>query len=111
MVIANEQLIENILHSGGFTPASEVLHGWVIVIDDKVFKPRVGSFIYKTRKQAVKALYNGLSWRVAKHYAYFVRRGESIPDPPWVGGYWSQRGEYWRDFKKYLGKRLKFIQV
>lgn len=86
MVEANEQLIENILHSGGFTPASEVLHGWVIVIDDKVYKPRTGTFIYKTREQAVRALYNGLSWTVGRHYAYFRERGESIPNPPYIRG-------------------------
>ena len=111
MVRANEQLVRNIMHSGGFTPANEALHGWIILIDDKVYKPRVGTFIYKTRQQAVKALYNGMSWRVARHYAYLRERGESIPNPPWVGNYWNQRGEYWKDFKNYLGDRIKIIQV
>lgn len=111
MIETNEQLIENILYSGGFTSVNEALHGWVIVIDDKVYKPRAGTFIYKTRKQAVKALYNGLSWIVLRHYAYFRQRRESVSCPPWVEGCWRQKGEYWKDFKKYLGKRLKFIQV
>lgn len=111
MVRANEQLVRNIMHSGGFTPANEALHGWIILIDDKVYRPRVGNFIYRTRQQAVKSLYNGLSWRVARHYSYLRERGESIPDPPWVGSYWSQRGEYWKDFKNYLGDRLKIVQV
>ena len=111
MVRANEQLVRNIMHSGGFTPASEALHGWIILIDDKVYRPRVGNFIYRTRQQAVKSLYNGLNWRVARHYAYLRERGESIPNPPWVGDYWSQRGVYWRDFKNYLGDRLKIVQV
>lgn len=111
MVRANEQLVRNIMHSGGFTPANEALHGWVILIDDKVYRPRVGNFIYRTRQQAVKSLYNGLSWKVARHYAYLRERGESISNPPWVGDYWSRRGEYWRDFKNYLGDRLKIVQV
>lgn len=111
MVRANEQLIRNIIHSGEFIPANEALHGWIILINDKVYRPRVGNFIYKTRQQAVKSLYNRLSWKVARHYSYLRERGESIPDPPWVGSYWNQRGEYWKDFKSYLGDRLKIVQV
>lgn len=111
MVRANEQLVRNIMHSGGFTPANEALHGWVILIDDKVYRPRIGNFIYRTRQQAVKSLYNGMCWKVARHYAYFRERGESISNPPWVGNYWSQRGQYWRDFKNYLRDRLKIVQV
>lgn len=111
MVRANEQLVRNIMHSGGFTPANEALHGWVILIDDKIYKPRVGTFIYKTRKQAVKALYNGMGWIVVRHYAYFRERGESVSTPPYMGSSRSQRGEYWKDFKNYLGDRLKIVQV
>ena len=74
MVRANEQLVRNIMHSGGFTPANEALHGWIILVDDKVYRPRVGNFIYRTRQQAVKSLYNGLSWKVARHYAYLRER-------------------------------------
>lgn len=111
MVRANEQLVRNIMHSGGFVPVNEALHGWIILIDDKVYRPRVGNFIYRTRQQAVKALYNGMNWRVVRHYAYLRERGEGIPNPPWVGNYWRQRGEYWKDFKNYLGDRLKIVQV
>lgn len=111
MVRANEQLVRNIMHSSGFIPVNEAFHGWIIFIDDKVYRPRVGTFIYRTRQQAVKALYNGLSWRVARHYAYFRESGESIPDPPWVRNYWRQRGESWKDFKNYLGDRIKIVQV
>lgn len=111
MVRANEQLVRNIMHSGGFTPANEALHGWVILIDDKIYRPRVGTFIYRTRQQAVKSLYNGMSWRVARHYSYFRERGESVQTPPWTDGCWRHRGEYWRDFKNYLGDRLKIVRV
>ena len=111
MVRANEQLVRNIMQDSGFVPVNELLHGWVIIIDDKIYKPRVGNFLHKTRQQAVKSLYNSLSWKVARHYSYLRERGESISNPPWIGNYWSQRGEYWRDFKNYLGDRLKIVQV
>lgn len=111
MVRANEQLINNIICSSGFVPINEAFHGWVIVIDGKVYKPRVGNFIYKTRQQAVKSFYNGMRGKVARHYAYLRDRGVSIPNPPWTGNYWNQRGEYWKNFKEYLGNRLKIVQI
>lgn len=107
----NEQLIRNILHSGGFTPINEALHGWIILIDDKVYKPRAGTFIYKTRQQVVKALYNRMWWEVARHYSYFEHTGISTLNPPWTADCWEHRKEYWKAFKNYIGDRLKFIQV
>lgn len=109
-MIANESLIENILRNN-FFPIDGGIHGWVVIIDNRIFMPRTGRFIFPSRQQAVKALYNGMAWKVAKHYSFFRERGVSLPNPPWVGEYWNHRHEYWKDFKSYLGDRLKFVQV
>ena len=109
-MIANESLIENILRDN-FFPVDNEIHGWIVIFDNKIFTTRAGKFIFPSREKAVKAFYNRMVWTVARHYAYFSERGVSIPDPPWIAGHWSRRGEYWRDFKNYLGDRLKFVQI
>lgn len=110
MVRANEQLIENILR-GGFVPLDTGFHGWIVVLDNRIFTTRAGKFIFPSREKAVKAFHDRMVWTVARHYSFFRERGISVPNPPWTGDYWSQKGEYWRDFKNCLGDRLKFVQI
>lgn len=112
-MITNEQLIRNILNDGNFSPASETIHGWIAVIDDMVFRTQLGRFIFNSREQAVKALYNSLVWVVARHYSYFMDNGTSIPHPTWrdSGSYWDRRKTAWKDFKEYLGDRIRFIEI
>lgn len=109
-MIANEQLIENILREN-FVPLDTGFHGWVIILDNRIFTTRAGKFIFPSKGKAVKAFYNRMVWTVARHYSFFMERGWSAPNPPWVGNYWSHSGEYWKDFKNYLGDRLKFVQI
>lgn len=110
MVRANEQLIENILRES-FVPLDTDFHGWVVILDDKIFTTRARKFIFPSRGKAVRAFHDRMIWTVARHYSFFRERETSVPNPPWVGNYWRQRGEYWKDFKNYLGDRLKFVQI
>ena len=88
------------LIDGNTKPIEECLRGWIILIDGRVFKPRVGNFIFSTRKQAVKAFYNNMRWRVAVHLR--EANGDST---------WRNASTYWARFKRVLGDRFEVKHI
>ena len=77
-------------------PIEECLHGWIILIDGRIFKPKIGSFIFPTRKSAVRAFYNSMRWRVV------IRLGANDS-----GIMWNNSSSYWARFKRTLGNRFE----
>ena len=90
--IAIQELID-----GNTKPIEECLRGYVVLIDERVFKPRVGNFIFPTRKQAVKAFYNSMRWRVVS------RLGRANHD----SDRWRNSASYWTRFKRALRGRFE----
>lgn len=82
-------------------PIEEVLHGWIILIDGQVWKPRVGSFIFNSRKQAVTAFYNIMRWKVIST----MGRAENNYN------YWRTSSIYWAQFKETLKDRMEIRQI
>lgn len=97
-MISNE-LINNIFGSR-LLPKDILIHGYILVIDGKIYNDNNGKFIFKTRDQLVKSFYNSISW-VAKHRIFDSRH------PNFTGYYWGreyarERHSIWNEFKRDL---------
>ena len=96
----SDTIINNIIRQ--YTkPIEAVLHGWIILIDGQVWKPRIGSFLFNSRKQAVSAFYNGMRWKVI----YIMGRAEGNDY------YWRDNSMYWARFKEALKDRMEIRQI
>lgn len=82
-------------------PIEEFLHGWIILIDGQVWRPRIGSFLFNSRKQAVSAFYNVMRWKVV----YTMGRTEGN------NYYWRNSSMYWARFKEALKDRMEIRQI
>lgn len=66
----------------------ELLNGYIIIINGKIFCDGLGKFIYKSRTAAIKGFYNHMKWRssnYAARHAPTSLRSERYPyyiDPP-----------------------------
>ena len=96
----SDTIINNIIRQ--YTkPIEAVLHGWIILIDGQVWKPRVGNFIFNSRKQAVTAFYNMMRWRVISSIG--IAEGNIH--------YWRNSSMYWAQFKEALKDRMEIRQI
>lgn len=82
-------------------PIEEIIHGWIILIDGQVWRPRIGSFLFNSRKQAVSAFYNGMRGTVV----YTMGRAEGN------NYYWRNSSMYWARFKEALKDRMEIRQI
>lgn len=111
-----ERLVQKILRNSVVDPR-DILHGWIVLIDNKIFISNKGKFIFETREKAVRALYSTLSWRARSCYAHFLNTGDTEEDYdyrneaeliyPWQP---VCSGAY-KELKKALKKRLIIKQI
>lgn len=85
-----------------YTVSPEVcLHGWIILIDNRVWINTMGCFLWDTKDKAVKAFYNCMKWRASQ-----IIREENHEE-----FHWSMYHKHWKIFKKILGDRLQIKQI
>lgn len=85
-----------------YTVSPEVcLHGWIILIDNRIWINTMGCFLWDTRNKAVKAFYNCMKWRASR-----IMREENHEEFNW-----SLCNTRWKIFKKILGDRLQIKQI
>lgn len=85
-----------------YTVSPEVcLHGWIILIDNRIWINTMGCFLWDTRDKAVKAFYNCMKWRASR-----IMREENHEEFNW-----SLCNTRWKIFKKILGDRLQIKQI
>lgn len=100
-----------------FIDKSNLLHGWICTLDDKIFINNNRGWIFPSKQQAQKAFYNSIKWK-ARAISY--RRGN-------LNSYWMEQHpnarrlsaeecrvlQDWRIFKKDLidNHHLQFIQL
>lgn len=61
-----QDIIDEIFRNN-LMPHTQLLRGYIIIIDGKVFYGSQGKFLYRTRNAAVKGFYNQMSWK-ARYY-------------------------------------------
>lgn len=85
-----------------YTVSPEVcLHGWIILIDNRIWINTMGCFLWDTRNKAVKAFYNCMKWRASR-----IMREENHEEFNW-----SLCNTRWKIFKKILGDRLQIKKI
>ena len=85
-----------------YTVSPEVcLHGWIILIDNRIWINTMGCFLWDTRDKAIKAFYNCMKWRASQ-----IMREENHEE-----FYWSMYHTHWKIFKEILGDRLQIKQI
>ena len=85
-----------------YTVSPEVcLHGWIILIDNRIWINTMGCFLWDTRNKAVKAFYNCMKWRASR-----IMREENHEEFNW-----SLYETHWKKFKEILGDRLQIKQI
>ena len=85
-----------------YTVSPEVcLHGWIILIDDRIWINTTGCFLWDTRDKAIRAFYNHMKWRASR-----IMREENNETFSM-----SLYHNYWKIFKKILGDRLQIKQI
>ena len=96
-----------------FVPSEEATHGYIILVDDKIFVSTYGVFLFRTRQEALKSFYTTLRWRVCRFAGASDRGDEIISDevPTWSNQAWNNRARYWREFKEALKDRMKIVQI
>lgn len=83
-----------------YTVSPEVcLHGWIILIDNRIWINTTGCFLWDTRDKAIRAFYNCMKWRASQ-----IMREENHEE----FSMYLYRG-HWKIFKKILGDRLQII--
>ena len=108
----NSEIVTYILQHN-FLPPEEVTHGYIILVDDKIFVSTYGIFLFRTRQEALKSFYTTLRLRVCR-FAGASERGDVITssdEPTWSNQAWNNRSRYWREFKEALKDRLKIVQI
>lgn len=85
-----------------YTVSPEVcLHGWIILIDNRIWINTTGCFLWDTRDKAIKAFYNCMKWRASR-----IMREENHEE----FSMFLYRG-HWKIFKEILGDRLQIKQI
>lgn len=85
-----------------YTVSPEVyLHGWIILIDNRIWINYYGCFLWETRNKAVKAFYNCMKWRTSR-----IMREENHEEFNW-----SFCNTHWKIFKEILGDRLQIKRI
>ena len=85
-----------------YTVSPEVcLHGWIILIDNRIWINTMGCFLWDTRNKAVKAFYNCMKWRASR-----IMREENHEEFNW-----SLCNTRWKIFKKILGDKLQIKKI
>lgn len=85
-----------------YTVSPEVcLHGWIILIDNRIWINYYGCFLWETRNKAVKAFYNCMKWRASQ-----IMREENHEEFNW-----SLCDIHWKIFKEILGDRLQIKRI
>lgn len=85
-----------------YTVSPEVcLHGWIILIDNRIWINTMGCFLWDTRNKAVKAFYNCMKWRTSR-----IMREENHEEFNW-----SLCNTHWKIFKEILGDRLQIKRI
>lgn len=85
-----------------YTVSPEVcLHGWIILIDNRIWINTMGCFLWDTRNKAVKAFYNCMKWKASR-----IMREENHEEFNW-----SLCNTRWKIFKKILGDRLQIKKI
>lgn len=100
MSTVDNNLVDTILRSN-LKPINEALHGWIILIDGKVWKSSMGNFLFSTRKQATSSFYNNMRWKVTN--AFGASEG--------ADRYWRNASIYWDRFKKALENRIEIKEI
>lgn len=110
-----ELLIQGILR-GSVARADQILHGWIITIDNKILIPNGKPFIFKDRKSAVRVFYNEFHYKSKLYLAHYLNTGEINGLYTWSSGNqvrpWSDAcKDAFKDFKRTLGNRLQFKEI
>lgn len=85
-----------------YTVSPEVcLHGWIILIDNRIWINTTGCFLWDTRDKAIRAFYNCMKWRASR-----IMREENHEE----FSMFLYRG-HWKIFKEILGDRLQIKQI
>ena len=85
-----------------YTVSPEVcLHGWIILIDNRIWINTTGCFLWDTRDKAIRAFYNCMKWRASR-----IMREENHEEFSM-----SLYHGHWKRFKEILGDRLQIKQI
>ena len=85
-----------------YTVSPEVcLHGWIILLDNRIWINTTGCFLWDTRDKAIRAFYNCMKWRASR-----IMREENHEE----FSMFLYRG-HWKIFKEILGDRLQIKQI
>ena len=85
-----------------YTVSPEVcLHGWIILIDNRIWINTTGCFLWDTRDKAIRAFYNCMKWRASR-----IMRAENNETFSM-----SLYHNHWKIFKEILGDRLQIKQI
>ena len=85
-----------------YTVSPEVcLHGWIILIDNRIWINATGCFLCDTRDKAIRAFYNHMKWRASRIMR--VENNETFS--------MSLYHNHWKIFKEILGDRLQIKQI
>lgn len=75
---------------------NEAIHGFVVMLDNKIWKNRYGAFIFDSRQEANQAFYNGTRWQVTRIASAAIYGTNSHG---WPQEYDRSR-ELWMEFKR-----------
>ena len=85
-----------------YTVSPEVcLHGWIILIDNRIWINTTGCFLWDTRDKAIRAFYNHMKWRASRNMREENNETYSM----------SLYHNHWKIFKEILGDRLQIKQI
>lgn len=102
-----QDIIDEIFRNN-LMPHTQLLRGYIIIIDGKVFYDDQGKFLYRTRNAAVKGFYNQMSWKVRYYTNHHTpealrstRRGVYYIEPSLSVEDYNLLRDF-RKFKRYL---------
>lgn len=94
-----EQIIERTLHDN-ICSFENLFHGWIIIVNDKVWMNDNGVFLFDDRAKAMQAFYNCMKWKFRNQiYQYNRSNGTTL----------EENRFYWDSFKRAIGFSIKHI--
>ena len=101
----NEEIARQVLEDFTLHTVDSLLHGFVVMLDGKIWKSNMGAFIFETAREANQAFYNGERWRFTRRYSMIVHGTDGLGWPI----HYDRSTEAWRQFKRLVNYQVVAI--